>query len=139
MKTILLAAVAMTALAGTAHAQRLSNLTGQKLVALCSSTDPRQVEGCTAYIDGIADTSAFYQRLRPADGSKGAALPGYVCVPTATTGVQLRITVIEWFKKHTDQGARQASGVVLRALDEAYLCPGEQRRLAPAAAAAPKE
>ena len=130
MKTVLMAAVAVVTLGGAAQAQRMSNLTGAKLVELCTSKEPRHVEGCTAYIDGIADTSAFFQRLRPADESKGAKLPGYICVPGSTTGVQLRQTVIDWFKKHTDQGSRQASGIVLRALDDTYLCPGEQRRTA---------
>ena len=134
MKTALVVAGLALALAlpGAAQAQRMSNLTGQKLVDLCTSKDRSMVEGCTAYIDGIADTSAYYQRLRPADGGKGAALPGYICVPGPTTGVQLRQTVIDWFRKHSDQGGRQASGIVLRALDDAYVCPGEQRKLAPA-------
>ena len=128
MRTLLIAAIAALALGSAAQAQRMSNLTGTKLVELCTSRDPRAIEGCTAYIDGIADTSAFFQRLRPADESKGAKLPGYICIPGSTTGVQLRQTVIDWFKKHTDQGGRQASGIVLRALDDTYLCPGEQLR-----------
>jgi hypothetical protein len=132
LKTLLLAAVAALTLTGGAQAQRMSNLTGAKLIQLCTSKDARAVEGCTAYIDGVADTSAFFQRLRPADGSKGAKLPGYICVPGPVTGAQLRKTVVDWFGKHTDQGQRQASGIVLRALDDTYLCPGEERR--PAAA-----
>ncbi len=131
MKTIILASALAVVLTGHAQAQRLSNLTGQRLVGLCTSRDPSQIEGCTAYIDGVADAAAFYQRLRPSDGSKGGALPGYVCVPGATTGVQLRQTVVDWFRKHQEQASRQASGIVLRALDDTYLCPGEQRHLAP--------
>ena len=132
MKSLLLAVIAALAFNGAAHAQRMSNLTGTTLVQMCTSKDNRAVEGCTAYIDGIADSAAFYQRLRPADGSKGAKLPGYVCVPGGATGTQLRQTVIDWFAKHKDQGQRQASGIVLRALDDTYLCPGEARRPAPA-------
>ena len=132
MKTLLLAAVAVVLLSGGAQAQRFSNLTGGKLVELCSGKDARGVAECTAYIDGIADTSAFYQRLRPSDGSKGSALPGYICIPGPTTGVQLRQAVVDWFRKHADQAQRPASGVVLRALDDTFLCPGEQRRVAPA-------
>lgn len=120
-------------LSGPVFAQRMSNLTGAKLVELCGSKDPRALDGCTAYIDGIADTVAFYQRLRPADGSRGAALPGYVCIPGPVTGVQLRQAVIEWFGKNRDQGQRQASGVVLRAFDEKWPCPGEAKPVAPAA------
>jgi len=132
MKTLLILATFAALLPATAHAQRMSNLTGQKLVELCTSKDRSAVEGCTAFIDGIADTTAYYQRLRPANGTKGAALPGYICVPGPTTGVQLRQTVIDFARKNPDQGTRQASGIVLRALDAAYLCPGEQKRLAPA-------
>ena len=130
MRRLLLASMAALALGGTAQAQRLSNITGEKLMQLCASGDPRQVEGCTAYIDGVADSVAFYQRLRPADGSKGASLPGYVCIPPSTTGVQLRQAVAEWYRKHQDQAKRVASGVVLRALDETFACPGERRRMA---------
>ncbi len=126
MKILALAAIAVLACSGGAQAQRMSNLTGQKLVEMCSGRDARLVEACTAYIDGIADSSAFYQRLRPADGSKGAALPGYICIPKDVTGVRLRESVVQWFRNHSDQANRQASGIVLRALDETYLCPGEQ-------------
>ncbi len=84
------------------------------------------MEACTAYIDGIADSSAFYQRLRPAGRQQGRRLPGYICVPKDVTGVQLRELVVQWFRQHADQANRQASGIVLRALDETYLCPGEQ-------------
>ena len=131
LQTAVVAVIATAAFGGAAHAQRFSNLTGQKLVQLCTSSEPREVEGCTAYIDGIADTAAFYQRLRPSDGTKGGALPGYICVPGPTTGGQLRTAIVTWFRKHEDQANRQASGIVLRALDESYLCQGEQRRVAP--------
>jgi hypothetical protein len=126
MRVFFAAAVVALALCGPAQAQRLSNLTGQKLAEMCAGRDARMVEACTAYIDGIADSSAFYQRLRPADGSKGAALPGYICVPGSITGIQLREAFVQWFRKHAGDARRQASGVVLRALDETYLCPGEQ-------------
>ena len=129
MKTTVLALTALLALAGTAHAQRFSSLSGGKLMEVCTSRDPRLVSDCTAYIDGISDTASFYQRLRPSDGSRGQQLPGYICVPSNVTGVQLRQQVVEWARRHPDQMQRQASGIVLRALDEIYLCPGEQRRI----------
>ena len=122
---LLLLATAFVALAGTAHAQRSSKLTALKLMEICAAKDPRQVEGCTAYIDGVADAVSSYQRARPANGSKGAALPGYICIPAETTGVQLRQAVTDWFLKHKDQATRQAGDVVIRALDGSYPCPGE--------------
>jgi hypothetical protein len=132
---VLFAAAVLAGLAGlagfpgTAQAQRFSSITGAKLAELCASRDQRQVEGCTAYIDGIADAAGFYQRLRPMDGSRGGTLPGYVCIPAPTTGAQLRTAFVDWMKKHADQGQRQASGVVLRALDDNFVCPGERPRL----------
>ena len=129
MKTILLAAVAIAALGGSAHAQRFSNLTARQLMEVCTNRDPRMVQSCTAYIDGVSDTVSFYQKLRPSDGNRGGALPAYVCVPGNVTGVQLREAVVAWARNHREQLQGTASGVVLRALDETFLCPGEQRRL----------
>ena len=125
MKTLLIAA-AILSLPAAAHAQRYSNITAGKLVELCISRDPRQVESCTAYIDGVADAAALYQRLRPRDASKGPPLPAYICVPGPTTGVQLRQTVVDFLRKHMDQATIQAGGIVLRALDETFTCPGER-------------
>ncbi len=127
MKTLLLAACVLS-LAAPAQAQRFTNLTGAKLVELCTSKDRLQVEQCNAYIEGISDTTAFYQRLRPADGSRGAALPAYVCIPAAVTGPQLRETVVGWLRKNAGEGTKQASGIVLRAIDDTYLCPGEAKK-----------
>ncbi len=129
MKALLLAIVAVAALGGSAQAQRFSNLNGGKLMEICTSRDPRMLEACTAYIDGISDSVSFYQRLRPADGERGGQLPAYVCVPGNVTGVQLRQAVVNWGTQHRDQMGRQASGIVLRALDATFLCPGEQRRI----------
>ena len=129
MRTLLLTGAAILAFGGAAHAQRVSTMTGAKLIETCTSKDARLVAACTAYVDGISDTASFYQQLRPANGSRGEKLPGYICVPGAVTGVQLRQTVVAWYGKHPDQANKLASGVVLRALDETYLCPGEPRRL----------
>ena len=112
-------AIAAVLLAGTAHAERFSALNGTKLVEICTARDATD---CTSYIEGISDTVSFYQRLRPADGSKGGKLPAYVCVPEGVTGIQLREQVVGWAKQHPDLMGRQASGVVLRALDGLYAC-----------------
>lgn len=131
MRTLLLAAVFAALAGGSAHAQREARINGQKLADLCQAKDKLAVEACTAYIDGVADGIAFYQRLLPADGSKGGKLPNYVCVPAATTGVQMRETVVAWFKRHPERANQQASGVVINALNETYLCPGERPRTDP--------
>ncbi len=121
MKTFLLAAFAI-ALASGAHAQRISNMSGEQVAKLCTDKDPRQVEGCTAYINGVADTVGLFQQLRPADGSQGKPLPGYACIPPKTTGTQLRQTFVEWLRKHPDRAKMPAGHAVLVALDEGYPC-----------------
>lgn len=122
MKPVLLAAAAVLALSSAAHAQRESKITGEALVRLCTAQNPKDIEACTAYVNGVADAAGVYQRLRPADGSKGAALPAYVCIPGPTTGVQLRQAVITFFRSHTGEGQRIASGMTLSAFAEAYPC-----------------
>ena len=122
-----LAVLATVAVAGQAHAQRLSSLNAQHLAALCTG-DRTSSEGCEAYIDGVADTAGSYQELRPEDGSKGAALPGYVCVPRQVTGIQLRETFVEWLRANPNENDRQAAGAVLRALDARFRCPGQPNR-----------
>ncbi len=112
-------AIALTLLAGAAHAERFSALNGTKLMELCTARDATD---CTSYIEGISDTASFFQKLRPADGSKGAKLPAYTCIPTAVTGTQMREAVVAWGKAHADRLDLQASGVVLRALNETYKC-----------------
>ena len=111
--------VAALPMLGTAHAERFSALNGAKLLEICQSTAS---ETCVAYIEGVADTESFFQRLRPADGSKGSKLPAYTCVPEAVTGLQMRDTVVAYGKSHPEYMSRQSSGVVLRALNEAYKC-----------------
>ena len=113
------AAAALTFIAGGAHAERFSALNGSKLMEICTARDATD---CTSYIEGVSDTLSFFQKLRPADGSKGAKLPAYTCAPDAVTGVQMRDAVVAWGRAHPDRLNLQASGVVLRALNETYKC-----------------
>jgi len=129
MKAIWLGAVALLGMAGAAQAQgRISNITAGKLLEICTSRSPGVVEQCTAYIDGVSDTASFYQFLRPMDGSKGPRLPDYICVPGPTTGPQLREAVVKWLRDHPTAERQSASQATMRALNDTYLCPGEQRR-----------
>ena len=124
MKTTLSILLATAALCGPAGAERFSSITGGKLVELCTGKDKGVVGDCTAYINGVSDAASFYQTLLPRDGSKGGQLPGYVCVPTGATGVQLREAVVAWSKRKPDDLGRQASGVVLNALRDTFPCQG---------------
>ncbi len=120
MKTALLACAAVLALGGGAHAARFSAVNGNKLLQIC--TNPKTTTSCTAYIEGISDSISLYQELRPQDGSKGGALPAYVCVPSEVTGVRQRDTVVSFLKQHPESADRQAAGVVADALRTAYAC-----------------
>ena len=121
MKTALLATAALLLLGGAAHAQRTSNINGDKLAGICSSRDAKQVEGCEAYVTAVTDSATVYQKLRPADSGPGA-LPGYICIPGQVTGSQLRQQYVGWMRNHRDQGERVAAGTVLSAMLELYPC-----------------
>ncbi len=127
MKTIWVAA-ALLALGGTAQAQRVSNISGGKLGEICSSKERQVQESCKAYLEGVSDTLSFYQRLMPQDGSKGGKLPDYVCVPGPTTGPQLQETYVRWLRSHTEAQRQPAVQAAMRALNDNYLCSGEQAK-----------
>ncbi len=129
MKTLFGVLFVLAAGAGSAHAERFSAIDGNRLIGICAGRDRGVVAECTAYINGVSDAASFYQNLRPADGSKGGKLPAYVCVPTGVTGVQLRETVVGWARAHPEAQRVQASGVVLRALHDAYRCQGTEGAL----------
>ncbi|MDT7952647.1 MAG: Rap1a/Tai family immunity protein [Acetobacteraceae bacterium] len=123
-----MSAIALLAFAGTAHAQRLSNISGGKLGDICISKSSAQLEACDAYLDGIADGISFYQHLMPQDGSKGGKLPDYVCVPGPTTGPQLRQTYVAWLREHKEAQRGPAAQAAMRAFNDSYKCPGEQTK-----------
>ena len=127
MRSIGLAAFGVLALVSTAHAQRLSNISGGKLGDICISKSPAQLETCSAYLDGISDAISFYQHLMPQDGSKGK-LPDYVCVPGPTTGPQLRQTYVAWLREHSEAQRQPAAQAAMRALNDSFLCSGEARK-----------
>ena len=128
MKVFPVAAFALLALGGTAQAQRFSNLTGARLGETCTSQNRNSQEACTAYLDGISDAISFYQRLLPADGSRGGKLPDYVCVPGPTTGPQLREAYVSWLRQHSEAQRQPAAQAAMRALNDTYVCQGEQKR-----------
>ncbi len=126
MRTLLLATLAVLALGTAAQAQRMTTMTGEQVAKLCTDKDPRAVEGCTAYINGIADAAELFQALRPADGSNGPPLPGYACIPAKTTGAEMRRVFVDWLRKHPDRAKLPAGHAVLVALDESFSCSSQR-------------
>lgn len=122
MKPVLAAAILAALAAAPAHADRYSPLSGERLVQACTGTNETLVSGCQAYIDGVSDAITSYQASRPENGSKGAPLPAYVCVPGHLTGPQLRDAFVGWARQHREELRAQASAVVIRALLQTYPC-----------------
>ena len=104
-----------------ASAQRVSPITGGKLLGVCTGGGSAPT-ACDAYVSGIADTVALMQAMAPE--SHGAMrVPAIVCIPGPTTGVQLRQTVVTWLRRNPNMASQQAAPLVVRALREAYPCP----------------
>ena len=123
--------LAACALAGTAsvalplspaQAQRVTALTGETLVKLCTSRNRTELEECTAYLSGVGDSIDFYQDLLPPDGSKGGRLPAYVCIPNTAKGADLRTAVLNWIRSHPDEARRTAQFIVPRAFHDSFRC-----------------
>lgn len=121
MTTALIGAAALTGVMGaavSARAQRISNVDGNRLLAVCSGDS---LIGCDAYIGGIADAAATYQSMGQGPGAP-MRVPPLICVPTQVTGVQLRQVTLDSLRSHP-QDLHQAAGLlVLRALHHAYPC-----------------
>ncbi len=122
MKTIAAAALLAALATLPAHAQRYSPLSGEKLMQICTGRDRTMVAACDAYISGVSDAIVDYQKARPADGSKGAALPAYICVPGTMSGVQLRQGIVAWARQHRDVLPKQASFTIIGALRDSFPC-----------------
>ena len=121
MMRTLLAAVAMLALAGTAHAQRYSGVDGTRLLGICTSRDARVRSSCESYVAGVSDTITLFQQMAPASGGK-LTVPKAVCVPPGTKGSALAEAVVTWLRSHPADGKRPAVAVVDRVLRQQYGC-----------------
>ena len=129
MKLALAGAALIGALAAVpAHAARYSPLSGESLVRACTGGNEARVSECQAYIDGVSDTITSYQASRPEDGSKGAPLPAYICVPGRLTGPQLREEVISWLRQNQSGLRVQASVDVIRAFRALYPCEQHEQQ-----------
>jgi len=94
--------------AGTAQAQRISKVDGNRLLTICTTTSPAE---CDAYLAGVADA------IEAGGRAKAAA-----CIPKAVTGVQLRDVVIKYI--HSNPQTRELKGGLLtfRAYAAAFPC-----------------
>ncbi len=107
MKTMALV-VACVAVAGTAHAQRESRVTGAKLLSLCTASN---TANCDAYLSGIGDAVA-------AGGPAHAAF----CIPDAVTGKQLRDVAVKFMREHPQEMELKAGTIATHAFTAAFAC-----------------
>jgi hypothetical protein len=113
--TLLLAASAT----GEAAETRMSKTDGAKLLSICTARAENLVQGCEAYLDGVADTVGVYQHEQQATPDKQAP---HICMPATVTGVQLRQVAVGYVQAHPADRGRFAALLVTRALGEAYPC-----------------
>lgn len=107
--------------AETARADtRSSGVDGDTLLARCTSRKPGLVMGCTAYVDGVADTVAVYQGAAKAAGDSRAE--NRICIPADVRGTQMRDTVVTWLRNHADQRHRPSANLVVHVLRETWPC-----------------
>lgn len=102
---------------GTAHAQRLTKLDGNRLLALCDTRNPASARGCEAYIDGIADSLTIASRP-----SNGAHPANSACIPPDLTAPQLRESLVSWLKANAKDRNHPAAEIVQHVLRENYPC-----------------
>ncbi len=118
IRTAALALAALTLAAPLAHAQRISRLTGEKLLEACSSAKGKLI--CEGYISGVADGIAGAEKHMTREQGQGFA--GATCIPNETSANQLHQTVVSYLRAHADAGPKPAAVSTFDALHDAYPC-----------------
>jgi hypothetical protein len=105
---ILVPTLACLLMAGSATAQRVSNVKGTTLMTACTG---KSVTACDAYVDGFSDAIEA--------GGKDHAL---ACIPRAATGTELRDVLIKFLKDNPQDQHLKAGTLATRAFAKAYPC-----------------
>ncbi|GBR47615.1 MULTISPECIES: Rap1a/Tai family immunity protein [Neokomagataea] len=122
MKTLLAltAAASLLTLGTTAHAQRVSKVSGRMLGSMC--TNARSAPLCDAYLAGVTDSEVWSKKYD--EHANDGNAPVAFCVPDSETTAHLRESVVSWLHRHDDALTQSAGKGVYRALHEAYPCHG---------------
>ena len=98
--------------------QMAGYITGDRLITTCDSRSERDSALCLGYILGVADA------MQASKASGGALIFGWrACLPPGTTSQGLRYVAVHFLIAHPDVRQSSASGLVAKALSEAYPCP----------------
>jgi hypothetical protein len=96
--------------------QMAGYITGDRLIAVCANRSEGDNALCLGYILGVADA------MQASKASGGALIFGWrACLPPGTTSQELRDVAV--LIAHPDVRQSSASGLVAKALSEAYPCP----------------
>ncbi len=106
MRLVLVGAIVLAA--GTAEAQRVSRVDGNRLLTMCMSAAKAE---CDAYLSGVADTIGVQGRAHAA-----------ACIPTAVTGTQLREVVDKYISAHPQSRQEKAADLTMKAFAAAFPC-----------------
>ena len=101
--------LALMAVAGAAHAQRVSKVSARVLMTACSSS--KQADLCDAYLDGFTDA------IR-ANGQDHAL----ACIPQTVSGTELRDVVLHWLRDNPEAQHDTGEKIARLALQKAYPC-----------------
>ncbi|MGI4978054.1 MAG: Rap1a/Tai family immunity protein [Janthinobacterium lividum] len=112
------ALAAVLALAGPARAQRLSPVTGEALMKLCTSKTP---VGCDAYVSGVSDEAELLGRSNAEPTDSNAM---QFCIPADVKGTALRQTVVAWAQAHSEDSKLPAAMLVVHAFRASFPCKG---------------
>ena len=112
------ALAAVLALSGPARAQRLTPVTGEALMRLCSG---KVVVGCDAYVSGVADEADLLGRSNPEPTDHDAM---QFCIPADVKGTALRQTVVAWAQAHSEDSKLPAAMLVVHAFRASFPCKG---------------
>jgi hypothetical protein len=85
---------------------------GNKLLQLCTSTDPGNGFECTGYVMGVADSLAF-----PVDAEKKP-----LCIPRGVTVRQIIDVTVTWLQHNVPERSYPAVAAVGIAIARAWKC-----------------
>lgn len=115
VRFLLIAAGALMGLSSTAFGEAGVFLTGNQLLAVCTSGAPYDQSRCFEYLEGVADMSIKGARQAP---------DLYACVPPGVIAQQLRDITVQFLQTHIS--IRQYSGASLAAYALSLAFPCQQ-------------
>ena len=93
-------------------------INGERLITRCTSVDHLDGALCLAYILGVADS------MQAAQASGGTLLFEWrTCPPPGTMAERLEDIVVRFLTAHPETQRSSASGLVAKALNDAFPCP----------------